>query len=265
MATGFKFPDMKTKRILFVSGLLVLSVVIHSCKKDDPSAVGFKMKAKDTNYNLGWMKSATNSTTLPITWDTASIILNRLEFEAEYKQLTDSSSLSLEVEYKWQGNQTIDLLAMIPPVFASLDLPDGIYREIELKVISKESATPAIPNFYLEGRLSTDVDVFPIVLLVRDDFTVKTEVHDWEINSQSGNSYDGLIELSLQQVFSNISVDDLMGAQLVNGRIVISSSVNSDLYEKILENLGDSGECHHEGEGSEDHNGDDGGDDGDDG
>jgi hypothetical protein len=261
LASLFKFPDMKTKRIFYFIGLLFLSVVIQSCKKDNPSSLGFKIKATDTSYNPGLMKSALNSTTLPIIWDTASIILNRLEFEAEYKQLTDSTSLSMDVEYKWQGNQTINLLA-IPPVFATLDLPDGIYREIELKVISREPATPAVPNFYLEGRLSTDVDVFPIVLLVRDDFTVKTEVNDWEINSQNGNSYVGLIELSLQQVFSKISMDDMMGAQLVNGRIVISSSVNADLYEKILESLGDSGECHHEGEGTEDH---DGGDDGDDG
>lgn len=254
---------MKTQRILFIAGILAIGMTIHSCKKENHSSgVGFKMKATGTQFNPGVLKSAGNTSLLALTWDTANIIVNKLELEAKYKSFTDSTSLSMKVDYEWHGNQTLDLLGE-PPVFATLDLPDGIYEEIEMKVLSRAQLTSGIPNFYLAGSLTADTVVYPVLLMVTDDFTIGTEVEDWEINSQTGGYYDGLITLSLQQIFSDITLDDLMGAELINGRIIISSDVNKDLYSRILSNMHRDGECHGDwdwghGWNSGDHGHDDG-------
>ena len=109
---------------------------------------------------------------------------------------------------------TLDLLAE-PQVFATFELPDGTYDEIELKVKSKEIPGSGDPNFYLAGELTIPGGIMPIALIVNDDFEIETKVEDWVINTQNGSFYSGLIEISLQQLFEGISIQELIAADLV--------------------------------------------------
>ena len=104
-------------------------------------------------------------------------------------------------------------------------------------------------------QLTTDIATVPIVLIVDDDFEIETKVEDWVINTQNGSFFDGIIEVSLAQLFNGISLLDLSNATLVDGRIVISSIVNAGLYAKIVGNIGSSGDCDHNGD--DDDEGDD--------
>ena len=236
---------MKKTNLNILVWLFILPFIFYACKKDEPSSVGFKMKAVDTQSQ--GLKSTGAAAVLPLTWDTALIVVSKLEFEAEYHESNDQGSSEVKVKLEWEGNMTVDLMAE-PQVFATIELPDGTYDEIELKVKSKEMPGSDNPNFYLAGILTTDIATVPIVLIVDDDFEIETKVEDWVINTQNGSFFDGIIEISLAQLFNGISLLDLSNATLVDGRIVISSSVNAGLYAKIVGNIGSSGDCDHNGE-----------------
>ena len=246
---------MKKNNVFILIGLFVIFLTFQACKKDDPSSLGFKMKAVDTgSQNL---KSSGAITLLPLNWDTALIVVSELEFEAEYQESNSQGSSEVKVQFEWEGNMTLDLLAE-PQVFATYELPDGTYDEIELKVKSKDLPGSGDPNFYLAGTISIPDATVPIVLIVNEDFEIETKVEDWVINTQNGSFYSGLIEISLGQLFNNITIQELIGATLVDGRIVISSGINAGLYEKIMENIGSSGDC---GQDDDDNGDDDDGDD----
>lgn len=240
---------MKKNNVFVLIGLFVIFLTFQACKKDDPSSLGFKMKAVDTgSQNL---KSTGAITVLPLAWDTALIVVSELEFEAEYHESNSQGSSEVKVEYNWEGNMTLDLLAE-PQVFATFDLPDGTYDEIELKVQSKEMPGSGDPNFYLSGTFNIPEATIPIVLIVNEDFEIETKVEDWVINTQNGSFYNGIIEISLGQLFNGVTFQELVAAELVNGRIVISSSVNVGLYVKIMENIGSSGDCENDGDDDDD-------------
>lgn len=231
---------MKKNNVYLLTGLLVLPFIFHACKKDDPNTIGFKMKAVDTSSQS--LKSPVAAAELPLTWDTALMVVSELEFEAEYHESNAQGNSKAKVKFEWEGNMTVDLMAD-PEVFATIQLPDGTYDEIELKVKSKEMSNSGDPNFYLAGNLTTPIATTPIVLIVNDEFEIKTKVKDWVINTQNGSFFDGLIEISLVRLFDGITLPELSGTTLVDGRIVISSSVNAGLYAKIIENIGSSGHC----------------------
>jgi len=56
-------------------------------------------------------------------------------------------------------------------------------------------------------------------------------------NTDQNKFFSNLIELSLDQVFHDISTTDLDNAEVTDGSILISATHNVDLYNKILANL----------------------------
>ena len=235
-----KLMDMKTSKLYLISGLLIYAMVFFGCRKEEPSKVSFKMKALENQSQN--MKSSASTTELGLTWDTAWIIVSKLEFEAKFRENTAEENISMIVNYQWEGNKMIDLLAE-PEVFALIELPDGTYDEIELKVQSKEQSNPDQPNFYLTGNLTEKLEVFPIVLIISEDLEIETEVEDWIIQTENTNFFTGMIEISLQKLFDDITVLELTSAVMIDGRIIITSEINANLYEKILENLSTNMEC----------------------
>jgi hypothetical protein len=242
---------MKKNSAYLFMVVLLFAGFLTSCKKNDPSSLGFKMKAVDTGVNN--LKdsdgSATGLAVLPLSWDTAWIYVSKVEFEAEFDEHSDSlgGNGSFEVKFEWKGNQLINLLGE-PQVFATLDLPDGLYDEIELKVKSEEQGITGNPNFYLSGLYGSGVGDLRVVLLVSEDFEIGNEFEDWVINTENVSFYDGLLEISLQQLFNGISSSDLENSEISNGRILISETSNRDIYEKVFENLKTNMDCDHDGD-----------------
>ncbi len=241
---------MKKIQIYFVTAAFITAGLLTSCKKDESSSIGFKMKAVDNGTSF--QKSSANSALLPIEWDTATIVVSKVSFEAEFENKVSDSGWheSYEVEYKWQGRQRIDLLADAN-VFATIDLPPGVYDEIELKVKSEELVSPE-PNFYLSGLYLAGTGNVRVTFIVHDDFEMKQEVEDWVITVENGTLYDSMLEISLQLLFSGIGLIDLENAIVTDGRILISASNNIALYNKILENLKTNMNCDHDGNEDDD-------------
>jgi hypothetical protein len=205
---------MKKISVYLFIVVLLFAGFLTSCKKNDPSLLGFKMKAVDTGVNnlKDSEGSATGLAVLPLAWDTAWIYVSKVGFEAEFDEHSDSlgGNDSFEVKFEWKGHQLINLLGE-PQVFATIDLPDGLYDEIELKIKSEKQEITGNPNFYLSGLYGSVAGDLRVVLLVSEDFEIGNEFEDWVINTENVSFYDGLLEISLQQLFNGISSSSMAG------------------------------------------------------
>lgn len=242
---------MRITGLNIILGLTALSIMAVSCKKDEQqqqASVGFKMRAVDTQSGLKNTGGETGSQELlPITWETAWVVVNKLEFKAEFHDsiVEGEGAGSYEVKLEWKGNKTLDLMTE-PEVFAYINLPDGYYDKVELEVESHEVMNDGI-NFYLAGTITAALGEIPIVIEVSDSFEAEAEMKDWIINTEEQSFYEGLLEISLERLFSGISIIDLENAELTDGTIIISANSNTSLYAIIVENLHGDMECDHDG------------------
>jgi hypothetical protein len=238
---------MKTQKYLLSISLLALLVLAVACQKDERSSVGFTMKAAGASeFSNGnsyeepiFTTSVDPSNDIPLrfTWSEAWIYITRLEFSAslitpsvgEIKQDPD-------IHITWNGNQKVDLLGE-PKIFASLEIPDGHYRDIYLSLTSSRLNDMIPPNFYFEGTYGPVTNGIPIAVSVNQEFTMEMKFENGTINAQSGNFLDGQVIVSLDGLFNGITREDLDRAELTNGTLLISATHNPDLYLKILANL----------------------------
>lgn len=238
---------MKKIKFLLSLSMLILIIIAASCKKDEKSSIGFSMKATDTNapdqtsQQSGQQpddEGPANDEHLALAWDVAWIYMTQIELNAERIQFSAVEEIKGNpfVHFEWQGNQKVDLLAE-PRIFANMELPDGQYRNIELMLTSSRLSDSFEPNFYLSGRYGPLFGGTPIAVEVTQKFSMKMGMDEGTIDAETHTFFDGLIEISLDNVFTGITSQDLDNAELTNGVILISRTHNQDLYAKILANL----------------------------
>ena len=147
---------------------------------------------------------------------------------------------SLTIEYSWRGPRTIDLFDLTSTI-GSIELPAGMYEEVSLKVNSeKEDANGLpLPDIYLAGNYTDAAGtVLPIVISVSDPVSFKTEqkIHD-TIISGVATDLSSNIEIYLDQLMLQVDIAALDNATLTDGKIVISATINNELYQIIMQNL----------------------------
>ena len=235
---------MKTK-----TALLILTVVtaasISACKKDaqvnsnSPSTLNFKMQGVNRNVSLPVTESgmkSTSATTASVVWDSASMIVSKVSFEAEMRS-TLTKKDSLEIEYSWRGPQTINLFDLSATI-GSITLPAGTYEKISLKVNSEKMDANGHPLFYLSGKYTNAAgNIIPLVIYVFDPVSFKTVQRDDTIVSGGATDFTSTIQLYLDQLLLKVDPALLDNAVLSNGILEISSTSNIQLYYLILQNL----------------------------
>ena len=238
---------MKIYKFILSISLLALIIVAASCQKDEKPSVGFTMKATGASESPGNGTSEepifttpgnpSNDVPLEFTWDQAWIYITRLEFSAHLiKPSTSEIKQNPDIHMEWQGYQKVDLFGE-PKLFASLEIPDGNYQDIELSLTSARISDMVQPNFYFAGIYGPLINGIPISVSVNQEFTIHMKFENGTINAQSGNFLDGQIVVSLDNLFNGITAEDLDKAELTDGAILISATHNQDLYLKILANL----------------------------
>lgn len=238
---------MKKRNIILSISLLIMIMVAASCQKDEKPSVGFTMKATGASESPISAASEepifttpvdpSNDIPLQFTWNEAWIYITRLEFSAHLiRPSTGEIKQNPDVHVEWQGYQKVDLFGE-PKIFASLEIPDGNYQDIELSMTSARISDMVYPNFYFAGIYGPIISGIPISVSVNQEFTITMKFENGTINAQSGNFLDGQIVVSLDQLFNGITTEDLNKAELTNGTILISATHNQDLYLKILANL----------------------------
>jgi antitoxin component of RelBE/YafQ-DinJ toxin-antitoxin module len=161
-----------------------------------------------------------------------------------------------EIEVTSHNLANVDLFAISPSI-TSVTLNPGTYTEIEVKVMLTRSANPDSIPLKLKGTFASGGGTsIPIEFDFNDNATVKAEAENVVVTT--GMDYTSLVQMHLDKLLAGITAADLDNAAQTTGAIIISLTSNTDLYNKIKDNLGSSCDHqfreHHHGDGNEDGN-----------
>jgi hypothetical protein len=211
---------MKSKRLFSVimfGGVLFFA----SCKKDNsPSSFKYKLTTTNRSNVVGRVESGN------VTWISGYGSANQVKFEAK-------NSSGTEVEYKTSVSQKIDLFTSAATILGTVTLPPGAYSEIEFK----GELAPNAPDAALElnGTFTSGAVTTPVVFTVNTSLEIKTEKNNVVISDNT--SYSALTTFDLSKLTTGISEAMLNSAVKTGGKIIISASSNTNLYNMMLANL----------------------------
>ena len=201
----------------------ILSVVFatllffSSCVKDagtGSSSVTFQLKAAVSPVNGA-----------AITWTAGSAGVASTKIEAKKNDST-------KVEFKSDPNAQVDLFGAVN--ITNVAIPSGTFRHVEFKLeLQPLSSKPAL---HLEGTYTAGGVTTPISFDVNTAITVKSE-RDSIVIAGSTSSYTALTTIGLITLTQDVTEPDLKAADRTSGKIIISSSSNIFVYNKMLANL----------------------------
>lgn len=236
---------------------IATGITVVSCQKEslDPTASSLGVKIQATNRSFQVLKSALASTPA-LTWDSGFMTVSKITFEAE-KLEDEMSHDSSEFEIEWNGPKNVDLFDL-NSLIGNIILQPGTYHEISLKVKALKKDAGNSPVFYLSGTYTNSQDSsIPVTVVVDEDLEFRVKQEGAVIDSVT--EYTSLINLNLSLLLSDVAVSDLDGATLTDGKIIISTSSNLSLYNKILSQFSSCTESEfsrgRESESGDDHNG----------
>lgn len=248
------------KKTDLIKGLSVLAVVVTlgSCKKDNSAttvsgtAVNFSVKADNASNTLNSVSGGapvTNATaSASVNWTSAVANIAFLKLEAKTK--------NTEIEIKTRALSNVNLFA-ITPATISAAIDTGTYREVEIKVVLMKSSSAVIPLTLKGSFTPAGGTAIPVEFDFNDDAIIKAEAENVTVDGKTDIATT--IKIHLNMLLAGVSVTELSAATLTGGTLIISSSANKNIYDKILANFLLSGE----GEGFElrrkDQRGQDGG------
>ncbi|MFY9151911.1 MAG: hypothetical protein WAO52_07855 [Prolixibacteraceae bacterium] len=233
-------------KISLIALVFIFAISFTSCKKDSSvnsgstsSDLNFKMQAFNKSVSLPVSTSGLKSasvTTATVVWDEATMLVSKVKFEAEMKSVLTGQD-SLTIEYSWRGPRTIDLFDLNSTI-GSITLPAGMYEEVSLKVNSEKEDANGLPLVYLSGNYTDAAGtILPIVISVSDPVSFKTEQKNDTIISDVATDLSSNIEIYLDQLMLQVDIAALDNATLTDGKIVISATINNELYQIIMQNL----------------------------
>jgi hypothetical protein len=245
---------MKRFNLLICTGISA-ALLLSSCDKESSDITSeLQVKMQASNKTNPILKSASSSAVTPIfVWDICTMNVTKIEFEAEGSESVNAQTTH-KVSYEWRGSKTVDLFSSAA-VIGSIQLDPGIYEEIELQVKASKSENSTSPAFYLSGSYVNALGIeIPVEVLVNENLEFEVEQEGATLDGV--NDYSALIDLNLSLLMNNILQSELDLAQLLDGKIVISSTSNSALYLKIKSNFSLLGKVEYDHHG-DDHDDDD--------
>jgi hypothetical protein len=218
---------MKLKQVLFAT-LITTQFLSTSCNKSDsftnPSpGITYKLGTINATSSIAQRLSATESTS--IQWTSGFGSATQIKFEA--------TKQNIEVEFKNNTNQKINLFSTIASVIGNVNLPAGTYDEVEFKIVLNKNGND--PALELNGTYAANGVNIPIVFRANELVEIKGEKKNVEVTATTVNTALTTIDLSL--LVKGITQKSLTSAQLTNGTLIISADTNKELYNIIIKNL----------------------------
>ena len=168
-----------------------------------------------------------------LTWTSGFGTASEIKFEAKLD--------GKETERKSQTTQKIDLLTPVTTL-GSVTLLPGTYSEVEFKLeFTPSSADPAME---LNGQFQSGGVTIPVKFSVTALLELKNEKNNVVVTDNS--TYNALTTIDLSLITRGISEAMLNSAVRTGGVILISSSVNTSLYNIMVNNIHDSDEVEFE-------------------
>ncbi len=235
---------MKTRHYLIALTTVIMAFpfILSSCKKDsssNPASSNAELKIQAVNpfFKIPITGSYPGSSMATVNWTTANMMVSSITYEFVLASSGGGSQFR-EVENEWVGPAYVNLFDLSESPI-KITIPRGVYSEIEFKVYSNVSDSHGNPLLTLTGTFtSSQGKVYPIAIYFRDNIYLRAEKENVTIGSNVTN-FSPIIQLYLDKLFTNILPGDLNNLAIQSdGSIVISSTVNSQIYQEILKNLG---------------------------
>jgi hypothetical protein len=270
------------RTINLLSGLaLVTAITVLSCTKSpfnpSTSSVKFKIQATSKVQSVSKALLASGSTDLTnnsFVWDTAIMVVSKIELEAEKEHCKesciadniktvkdggsgsdhdgnsnsgddhgDNHNDSSKVYFEWRGPKTVDLFNL-NSIIGGVALVPGTFDNVSIEIKSFKADAPSTPLFYLAGDYTNSAAaVKRIKIVINEDFEIEMNRTD---TLNFAKDFTSIIKMNLSLLLSGISQTDLDNAVLTDGKLVINSTVNVTLYNKIRKNLHECGESEFE-------------------
>lgn len=227
--------------------VLLTAFLFSSCtKKEDAPAflspqISFALNT-DNSLNIqtfGSTASSGNGLMVGTTLTNASVtftsgVANIAAFKLEAKR----NNMKIEITTKNLTN--VDLFGL-NQLLATVPIDTGTYKEIEIKAVLAKTTTTNLP-LVLKGYFTTKGGTqVPLEFNFNDNAVLRAEVENIHLDGKKDLATT--ISLHLNKLLANITAADIDHTTRINNTILISSTVNVDLYNKILANLASSVGC----------------------
>lgn len=224
------------------TALLGTALFLTSCAKEDSAGGKVSYMVKPSNFTASVGSTVSGSGLIvgvnsnsSLTWTSGNLNITEIDFEAKNN--------NAEIEYELKNQYNINLFNA-SPVLGNISIPDGTYDEVELKLKLKKSLTSEIP-LTLKGSYTNSAGTkIPVEFYFNDEFEMEVEAEDLVVSGTT--DYLAMINVQLNKFMTNVSSSDLDQATKINGSIIISSTSNISLYNKLTANLNDFGDCEFE-------------------
>ncbi|MFL5788408.1 MAG: hypothetical protein ACJ748_10170, partial [Flavisolibacter sp.] len=219
---------------------IIAAGLFTSCKKEQsltnlshPSnsqpSIAFHLKAVNTMSTVNRLSSVSSTQKIEganITWLSGTASVSMIKFEAK----KDGS----EVEFKSNVNQTVNLFSD-SSFIGTLSIPTGKFDEVEFKAQLSPSGNN--PSLQLNAQVTNGSNTINIVFIGNENIEIKGERSNVTITDSS--IHNAITSLNLSALSNGISASAISNAVVTNGQLLITASVNQDLYKQIVKNLKD--------------------------
>jgi hypothetical protein len=186
----------------------------------------YQLKASNYSYGVAPKPTAAGS----FTWTKATASPSVIKFEAKRN--------GVELEYKTVNTTTIDLMSPTATYFGGFAIAAGTYNEVELKIELSRSSAPSVQ---LTGTYSDGSTTIPVSVVINEMVSLKTEQHN--VTMSDSSTFTSLTVFDLSRLTSGITSSVISSATLTSGTLVISSTSNVVMYNKLIANF--KNEDHH--------------------
>jgi hypothetical protein len=201
--------------ILSLTGIALF--FFSSCVKDagtGTSTISFQLKAAVSPVNGA-----------AITWTAGSAGVASTKLEAKKND-------SAQVEFKADPNAQIDLFGVVS--ISNVAIPSGTFRHVEFR--SELQPLSGKPSLHLEGTYTAGGVTTPISFDVNTAINIKSE-RDSIVIAAAASNYTALTTIGLVTLTQDVTEPDLKAADRTSGKIIISATSNTAVYNKMLANL----------------------------
>lgn len=212
-------------RAAVIAALVVAGLVLVGCEKEDDNPNGvIKLQVNTTSSSTVNLKSTAAANDLVFT--SGKIIIREVVFDGDVDTLSVSRTIEQisTIDYA-TGKVTPEIL---------IEVPAGDYNSVNLGIeLQDENADPSV---VIEGTYTNSSgEAIP----VRFEFN-SGEVFEAEAPSvfiEAGTDLIAKITFDAVSWFSTISPSELDEATLTDGKIIVSSTSNPDIFDMVADKL----------------------------
>jgi hypothetical protein len=229
---------MKISLLKFYAVAIITSAALVSCTKDKSTSVAssadvaFAMSADNAASSLtttsvsSMQTNAIVVTNASVKWTSAIANISRFKLEAKKN--------NQEVEITTKNISNLDLLA-IDPATVTAKIDTGTYKQIEVKVFLVKSSDTNIPLTFKGTFTTSGGAAVPIEFDYNDNAILKAEIENVSVDATT--DVTAKLSFHLNKLLTAISSSTIDAATRTNGTIVISSTSNPFLYNKMIANV----------------------------